>query len=158
MNQRRAASGQLATQEEAKRKGRDTSRTPVSSTSLGGHDEGCCLVGAPQTRRRYRRQAESPAPHVARAHDRVPRVRSLRHQSRRGGSDEQLCKEGGATISSHTYMAEWPSLECVYAKITFFPIIPFGILLNHVYMVSHHSTFCEVKTNTLISTVFRPQN
>ena len=30
----------------------------------------------------------------------------------------------------------------------FLSIVPFGILPNHVYLVSHQSTYCEVKSNT----------
>ena len=55
-----AAKGQLAVQEVAKRTGRDTSRTPASSRSLGDHDGGCGEHGlAPCAARSVKRPAVS---------------------------------------------------------------------------------------------------
>ena len=44
----------------------------------------------------------------------------------------------------------WPSGRILKASTTkwFFSIASFGILPNHAYLVSHQSTYYEVKTNT----------
>ena len=52
---------------------------------------------------------------------------------------QELCKESGAAFSSRTYVAEWPNLECVHAKVAFFSTVSFGIQPNHVYLASHES-------------------
>ena len=59
--------------------------------------------------------------------------RGLYHPARLDGGDEHgfqnpmpaACKESGATLPSHTYMAELPNLGCVCSKVVFFSNCPF---------------------------------
>ena len=74
---------------------------------------------------------DDPRPHGAHAHHRVLRVGSHYLQERPDGSDEcgvwnppapAALQRERRRFSSHTYVAEWPILDCVCALATFFPL------------------------------------
>ena len=67
---------------------------------------------------------------------------------------QQLCKERSAAFFPHTYLGDWPNIECVYAWV-FFPTVLFGILPKRVYMVALSTRF---ETDTLLKLGFQAPN
>ena len=120
------------------------------------HDGGSDNVGAPKTRRSCGRPCWRNTSWSARARSTIACTKSLSPSGTRGGATgivsgsrrcQQLCKEGAVLFLTHGHgsVAE----PCMRLRLGHFcPTVSFGILPNHVYLDSHHSTSNEAKTGT----------